>query len=250
MLPKPFQFAGDLEYGSGVGKYPIPIEWPANQLNLRLREIVGVHPAVLKMIVENTSFPDDPWVAEAAEVVFLIALRAPARHDEVENIRINDILYEDPVTGEIAELFLRPWRPRRMKSDASVRRTDLNAQFKPDEREVVEAWVRKRAANEGDLDANRRIFHWQGTSRGASSWAKVMSVVFAAMREVTKDSGFRLHRDFKMEALPCSKTKRPRRRGSSASMRSGMDGARTATSESALSRNCRIAETRRRPYMS
>jgi hypothetical protein len=36
-----------------VGKYPISIEWPANQLNLRLREIVGVHPAVLKMIAPS-----------------------------------------------------------------------------------------------------------------------------------------------------------------------------------------------------
>ena len=153
-------------------------------------------------IVKDTSFPDDPRVAEAAEVVFLIALRAPARHDEVENIRLNDILYEDPQTGEISELFIRPWGPHTVKSDASVRRTDFQTQFKPDERDVIEAWVRKRAGNKGDLDADQRIFHWQGTSGAASSWAKVMSVVFAAMREVTKDPGFRLHH---LRHATCSK---------------------------------------------
>lgn len=179
--------ADDIDYGElGLKEF---IAGSANA-NITVEEEVT---RIRKRIVENTSFPDDPWVAEAAEVVFLIALRAPARHDEVENIRLNDILYEDPVTGKIAELFLRPWGPHTMKSDASVRRTDLQAQFKPDERHVIEAWVRKRTGNRCDLDADQRIFHWQGTSRGASSWAKVMSVVFAAMREVTKDPGFRLH---------------------------------------------------------
>jgi hypothetical protein len=148
---------------------------------------------IRKRIMEDTSFPDDPRVAEAAEVVFLIALRAPARHDEVENIRLNDILYEDPQTGKIAEFFLRPWGPHTMKSDASVRRTDVQAQFKPDERKAIEAWVRKQTANKDELDADQRIFHWRGGSQGASSWPRVMSVVFTAMREVTKDPGFRLH---------------------------------------------------------
>ena len=157
---------------------------------------------IRKRIVENTSFPDDPRVAEGAEVVFLIALRAPARHDEVENIRLKDILYEDPQTGKIAELFLRPWGPHAMKSDAAVRRTDLQSQFKPDEREAIEAWVRKQAGKKDDLDADQRIFHWRGGRRGASSCARVMSVVFTAMREVTRDPGFRLHH---LRHATCSK---------------------------------------------
>jgi hypothetical protein len=157
---------------------------------------------IRKRIVENTSYPGDPLVAEAAEVVFLIALRAPARHDEVGNIRLSDILYEDPETGKIAELFLRPWGPHAMKSDAAVRRTDLQSQFKLDEREAIEGWVRKQAANQADLDANRRIFHWRGGRQGTSSWARVMTVVFAAMREVTQDPGFRLHH---LRHVMCSK---------------------------------------------
>jgi hypothetical protein len=148
---------------------------------------------IRERIRKDTSFPDDPLVAQAAEVVFLIALRAPARHDEVENIRLSDILYEDPKTGKIAELFLRPWGAHTMKSDASVRRTDFQFQFEPNEREVVESWVRGQATDQGDLDEDQRVFHWQSGSRGSSSWPRIMSVVFSAMREVTLDPGFRLH---------------------------------------------------------
>ena len=172
--------AGEIPYGElGLKDF---VAGSANA-NIAVEEEIS---RMRKRIVEDTSFPDDPLVAEAAEVVFLIALRAPARHDEVENIRLNDILYEDPETGKIAELLLRPWGPHAMKSDAAVRRTDLQCQFKPDEQKTIEAWVRMQTANQSNLDADRRIFHWRGGSRGASSWARVMSVVFTAMREVTK----------------------------------------------------------------
>lgn len=153
-------------------------------------------------IRRNTSFPDDPRVIKAAEVAFLIALRSPARHQEVENIRLNDILYEDPAIGKIAELFLRPWGSHTMKSGASVRRIDFKTQFRPDEQSVIESWIKMRAGRADDLDANKRIFHWPGTNRGESSWDKVVSVVFAAMREVTKDHTFRLHH---LRHAACSK---------------------------------------------
>ena len=188
--------ADEIEYGElGLKDF---VAGSANA-NIAVEEEIA---RIRKRIVENTSYPDDPLVAEAAEVVFLIALRAPARHDEVGNIRVSDILYEDPRTGKIAELFLRPWGSHAMKSDAAVRRTDLQSQFKPDEREVIEAWVRKQAANQADLDANRRIFHWRGGRQGTSSWTRVMTVVFAAMREVTQDPGFRLHH---LRHATCSK---------------------------------------------
>lgn len=153
-------------------------------------------------IRRNTSFPDDPRVVKAAEVVFLVALRSPARHQEVENIRLNDILYEDPATGKIAELFLRPWGSHTLKSGASVRRIDVKTQFRPEERNAIKAWIKMRARKTDDLDANKRIFHWPGTNGGESSWDRIISVVFAAMREVTKDPSFRLHH---LRHTACSK---------------------------------------------
>jgi len=157
---------------------------------------------IRERIKENTSFPNDPRVVKAAEAVFLVALRSPARHQEVENLRLNDILYEDPKNGRIAELFLRPWGSHTLKSGASVRRIDFKTQFRADERDAIESWIRMRTVKTDDLDANKRIFHWPGTDRGATCWDKIKAVVFGAMREVTRDSSFRLHH---LRHATCSK---------------------------------------------
>ena len=113
------------DFAAGSANANIAVETEVARIRARIRE--------------NTSVPDDPRVVKAAEVLFLVALRSPARHQEVENIRLNDILYEDPTTGKIAVLFLRPWGSHTMKSGASVRRIDVKTQFRPDERNVIES---------------------------------------------------------------------------------------------------------------
>lgn len=52
VLPWPFRYGVRPAYCSLVGEHPIPIERPAypQTIELRLRDIVGVHPAVLRML--------------------------------------------------------------------------------------------------------------------------------------------------------------------------------------------------------
>lgn len=141
-------------------------------------------------IKSNASFPEEPRIVRAALVVFLLGQGGGTRRNETRYIRASDIIYEDRKVGRIAEILVRPWGPHEQKSRHAARRLNMTL-FEPEEREIVEQWVRERLSTT-NVDRNTLLFDWSMEPNGFA-FSKIIAVVLSAMRAITGDPSIRFH---------------------------------------------------------
>lgn len=133
--------------------------------------------------------PHDERLFKIARLLLTLGFRCGLRRMEALKLQRNDFLESDP-----AELLIRPWEHRRLKTPNAVRKLPLTALLSPGELQDLRRWKRMREAESAtERIPSPYLFTLPGSPYTAVSENLVFPLIHDALRSATNDNDLHFH---------------------------------------------------------
>lgn len=143
---------------------------------------------VLSYLDTNDLELDHPDLVTVAKLIFILAFRCGLRRSEVLKLEIGDIHAHDP-----AELLVRPYAHRRLKTKSAIRKLPLYALLGTQELDLLRSWKAKRVDQETRNPRFKFLFSIPQRGYAVVPEETVFPILHRAMRTVCADPTLRFH---------------------------------------------------------
>ena len=131
----------------------------------------------------------DHVLRHVAGLILVLGYRCGARKMEILKARLTDLLLDNP-----AELLVRPWSERRLKSPNAVRKLPLYALLDDCELEALSNWKELRIRqNRQTRNPSPFLFYVPSLDRLFVPEGRIFPIINSLLREATGDQGVHFH---------------------------------------------------------
>jgi len=133
--------------------------------------------------------PAEKQLRQAAKLILLLGFRCGLRRMEVLKLQLTDLNEQYP-----AELLVRPWEQRRLKTPNATRKLPLHALLLDEELQELREWKRRRQEdNQSTLDPSPFFFSIPGLEYLFVPESIVFPLIHDALRSATGDRTLHFH---------------------------------------------------------
>ena len=133
--------------------------------------------------------PAEKALRQAAKLILMLGFRCGLRRMEVLKLQLTDLNEQNP-----AELLVRPWEQRRLKTPNATRKMPLHALLRGEELRELEEWKRRRQEESKDaLHPSPFLFSVPGLNYLFVPEGMVFPMIHDALRSATGDRTLHFH---------------------------------------------------------
>lgn len=142
-----------------------------------------------RKVITSKGTPPDQRVCDIAGLLLMLGFRCGLRRMEALKLRRDDLNERDP-----AELLIRPWEQRRLKTPNATRKIPLYALLSAEELDELRKWKELREIeSKTELVPSPYLFALHGSVYTSVPENLVFPLIHEALRKVTKDSSLHFH---------------------------------------------------------
>ncbi len=133
--------------------------------------------------------PADKLVRRIAQLILILGFRCGLRRMEVLKLQLTDLILKHP-----AELLIRPWEQRRLKTPNATRKMPLYALLTSGELDKFREWhAQRREECENDINPSPFLFSIPGMGYAFLPEGMLFPLIHDALRDATNDPTVHFH---------------------------------------------------------